>query len=262
MGETLPRLVTEPQNCGGAALVTAPAMTGRPAGGHGGGTVAVAETSAAQADPAGPADPVTVPRGFSPRPWQQHYFWLITALVALAALVVGGSVEHAIDKRHAVRAFYATQLTSTEFRFWDEEGRQIALPVARRSVGPFFNFGDSIGQDLGINPDSTLDVELGTGSVESLTQIVFAVTVSSPYASTTVVLWTVRGPGAAGNDDDQNVGGCLLTSTLDGPGRAHAEIHFGNMFLEPCTPDLWRPSPASAVQPDLTRAGIPTTGRP
>jgi hypothetical protein len=223
--------------------------------------VAVTETSAAQAGAAGPADPVTVPSGPSPRPWQQHYFWPIAVLVALAALVIGGSVEHAVDQRHAVRGFYATQLTSTESRFLDEEGRQIALPVARRSAVAFGNLGDSIGQDLGIDPDSTLDVELGTGSVGPLTQIAFAVTVSSPYASTTVVLWTVRGPGAAGANE-QNVGTCLLASTLDGPGRAHAEIHFGHILLEPCTPDLWRPSPASAVLPDLALAGIPTTGRP
>jgi hypothetical protein len=216
---------------------------------------AMTQTSAAQA---GPAGPVTVPGGPSRRPRQQHYFWFITVLVALAALVIGGSVQHFFDQRNAKRLFYGTQLTSTEYRFLDEETRQLALPVARRSSGALSDLGDSIDQDGGINPDGTLDVELGTGSAGPLTQIAFEVTVSSLYASTTVVVWAVRGPDGV-NELDQ--GACLLSSTLVGPGRATADLHFGAVFVPACTPDLWRASPVSAVKPDLTLAGIPRAGQ-
>jgi hypothetical protein len=101
-------------------------------------------------------------------------------------------------------------------------------------------------------------VTLGTGSTAPLTQIAFEVTVSSPYASTTFVLWTVRGPGPHGNAE-QNVGSCLMSSTLLGPGRANTGLNFDESGLQPCTPDLWRPSPKSAVKPDLALAGIRTT---
>lgn len=70
----------------------------------------------------------------------------------------------------------------------DEENRQIALPIARRSAAAFGSLGDNIGNDLGINGENTLNVEAGTGSTAPLTQVAFEVTVSSPYASTTFVL--------------------------------------------------------------------------
>ena len=50
------------------------------------------------------------------------------------------------------------------------------------------------GSDLGLNGEDTLHVTLGTGSTAPLTQIAFEVTVSSPYASTTFVLWTAAAP--------------------------------------------------------------------
>jgi hypothetical protein len=220
--------------------------------------VAMTETSAAQARPAGPR---TVPGAPRPLSRRHRWFWLTVVLVALAALVVGGSVQHIFDQRRAARALYGTQVLSTASRFLDEESRQIALPHARRSAEAFGTISDHINNDLGINGGGTLDVELGTGSTNPPTQIAFAVTVSSPYASTTFVLWTVRGPGPAGNGSS-NVGSCLLTSTLVGTGRATTGLDFGESGLQPCTPDLWRASPASAVQPDLTLAGIPTNGRP
>lgn len=107
----------------------------------------------------------------------------IAVLVALAALVVGGSVQHAVDQRHAARALYGTQVLSTASRFRDEENRQIALPIARRRAAAFGSLGGNIGNDLGINSENTLNVEAGTGNTAPLTQIAFEVTVSSPYAS-------------------------------------------------------------------------------
>ena len=44
-----------------------------------------------------------------------------------------------------------------------------------------------------------------------------------------------------------------------GPGRANTGLNFDESGLQPCTPDLWRPSPKSAVKPDLALAGIRTT---
>jgi hypothetical protein len=231
-------------------------MTGyRPAATTEGWWQLAARASAAQA---GPPAPAAVPGGAHPAPWQQRWFWLIAVLVALAALVVGGSAQHAVDQRRAARAFYGTQVLSAASRLLDEENRQIALPVARRSAAAFGSLGDSIGNDLGINGENTLGVTLGTGSTAPLTQIAFEVTVSSPYASTTFVLWTVRGPGPQGNAE-QNVGSCLMSSTLLGPGRATTGLNFDESGLQPCTPDLWRPSPRSAVKPDLALAGIRTT---
>lgn len=153
---------------------------------------------------------------------------------------------------------YGTQVLSTASRFLDEENCQIALPIARRSAAAFGSLGDNIGNDLGINGENTLNVEAAAGSTAPLTQIAFEVTVSSPYASTTFVLWTVRGPGPHGNAE-QNVGSCLMSSTLLGPGRANTGLNFDESGLQPCTPDLWRPSPKSAVKPDLALAGIRTT---
>lgn len=137
----------------------------------------------------------------------------------------------------------------------DEERRQIALRVAQRSAGAFGNLADSIGADLGVNGASTLDVSPGTGSVAPFTQIAFAPTVTSPYGSTTFVVWFVRGAGPAGMAD-QNIGVCLLSSTLLGPGRARTYLHLGDSELAPCSAGLWSPSSANPMLPDLSRAGI------
>jgi hypothetical protein len=185
----------------------------------------------------------------------RDWWWLVAIVTALVSLVVGGSVQRAVDHRQAARDLYRVQVLTTASRFIDEERRQIALPVAKRNVGAFLSLADSIGADLGVNGESTLDVSLGTGSVAPFTQIAFAPTVTSPYGSTTFAVWFVRGAGSAGITD-QNVGVCLLSSTLVGPGRATAVLHLGDSeMMAPCSAGLFSPSP-DAMLPDLSRAGI------
>jgi hypothetical protein len=51
----------------------------------------------------------------------------------VASLIVGGTVVHTVDQRHARRTLYNTQLLTTASRFLDEERSQIALPLAQAS---------------------------------------------------------------------------------------------------------------------------------
>jgi hypothetical protein len=108
----------------------------------------------------------------------------------VASLIVGGTVVHAVDQRHAHRLLYDIHVLTTASRFLDEERSQIALPVAQRNAGALADLADSINADLGVNSEGTLQVTTGTGSAATFTQIAFEVTVSSPYASTTFAVWT------------------------------------------------------------------------
>ncbi len=181
--------------------------------------------------------------------------WL-GALLVVVSFFVGGSVQHAFDRRSAERNLYNIQVLTTASRIINEEQRQIALPVAQRSAAGFGDLADSINSDLGVNGAGSLRVSIGTGSADTFTQIAFEVNVSSPYASTTFVVWFVRGPGPGGMNS-QNVGTCLLSTSLEGAGRATAHLSLGASGLEPCTPYLWSAHPQGPLAPHLSWANIP-----
>ena len=189
------------------------------------------------------------------RPRRSWWPWLITGLAVAASLVVGGSVQHAVDQRNASRDLYQTQVLTTVARFAGEEGRQISLPVAQRSAIAFGDLASSITADPGINGAGRLLVSLGSGSAATPAQIAFSATVASPYASTTFVVWDVRvtTPGAMSDDE----GACVLWSTLLGSGRATTFLSLGSSGLQPCSSQWWAASKAAPTQPRLDLAGIP-----
>ena len=217
------------------------------------GAVSPAGTSKRPA--AGPGFPSEVRQRARLRRWR----WL-GALLAVASLIVGGTVVHTVDQRHAQRVLYDTQVLTTASRFLDEERSQIALPVAQRNAGALTDLADSINADPGVNGEGTLQVTTGTGSAATFTQIAFEVTVSSPYASTTFAVWLVRG-GAPGGMNSQNAGACVLSSSLLGSGRATSFLNLGASGLQPCWPQLWSANSSSPRQPHLAWAGIPAIGR-
>jgi hypothetical protein len=183
-------------------------------------------------------------------------WWWLVALLIVASLVIGATVQRAFDQRSAARALYRSQLLTTASRFIAEEQRQIALPVAQRSAPAFGDLADSITADQGVNGASTLQVTLGPGSVAPYTQIAFAVTVTSPYASSTFVVWFVRDAlqGAVSGSD---IGACLLSSSLLGSVRAPTELQFGGgLFMQTCGPALWSGSSKHPTDPNFTLAGI------
>src|SRR5215469_2658477 len=63
--------------------------------------------------------------------------WLLTVLAVCASLILGGSIEHAVDQKNAARGLYQMQVLTTASRLFNEEQRQIALPVAQRSAAAF-----------------------------------------------------------------------------------------------------------------------------
>jgi hypothetical protein len=180
--------------------------------------------------------------------------WLAVVLAVIAALIVGGSVQHAFDDRNAARGLYRTQLVTTFWRIDQEEQRQLALPPAQRSAAVFDDVAQGINQDTGVNGQGTLQVTMGSGSDAPPHQAAFSVTVSSPYGSTTVAVWFVLYPGST---DD---GVCVLSSTLLGPGRATANLDLGgNEFIQACLPSWWR-GPITPAHPNLGMAGIDQSG--
>ena len=182
--------------------------------------------------------------------------WLVTVLAVCASLIIGGSIEHAIDQRNAARSLYQMQVLTTASRFFNEEQRQIALPVAQRSAPAFDDLAESIGADMGVNRPGTLQVSLGPGSAAQPAQIAFSATVASPYASTTLAVWYIRVISHGGIAD--NEGACVLWSTLLGQGRATIPLDLGGgEKLQPCSPRWWSPGPVAATQPRLGLAGIP-----
>jgi hypothetical protein len=191
-------------------------------------------------------------RPVTARPWRPS--WLLAVLVVAASLIVGGGVQHVFDQRNAARALYRMQVLTTESRFLDEEGRQVALPVARRSALAFADLAGWISKDGGVNGSGTLSVRLDAGSDAQPTQIDFAVTVASPYASTTVAVWSILVSRQSGASSD--AGACVLRSTLLGPGRARTDLQLGGgYFVPPCPPRWW--TSRSTMDPHLRVAGIP-----
>jgi hypothetical protein len=181
------------------------------------------------------------------------------ALLVAVSLVVGGvigvGVVHNADQGHAQRVLYDIQVLTTASRVLDEEQAQIALPVAQRNAGSFGDLADSINADLGVNGEGTLRVTAGSGSAGTFTQIAYEVTVSSPYASTTFVVWFVRGAGPSGMDT-RNEGTCLLSSSLLGSGRATSYLNLGASGLEPCWPQLWSKRSTNPIDPHLNWTSI------
>lgn len=187
------------------------------------------------------------------RPRPRAWWWLVTALAVCAALVLGGFVEHVLDQRNAARTLYRMQVTTTVFRFLDEENSQLARPVAQRSAGAFGDLTDAINADLGVNGAGTLQVTLGAGSAAPLHQIAFSATVESPYGSTTFAVWSI----SLDRGTSKNQGACVLWSSLLGPGRATTALDLGGgEQLQPCAPSWWSPGPVNANQPRLGLAGI------
>lgn len=186
----------------------------------------------------------------------RRFWWLVTVLAVCASLILGGSVEHAVDQRNAARSLYQMQVLTTASRFFNEEQRQIALPVAQRSASAFGDLAESVGADMGVNRSGMLLVSLGPGSAAQPAQIAFSATVASPYASTTLAVWYIRMTSHGGIAD--NEGACVLWSTLLGPGRATTPLDLGGgEELQPCSPRWWSPGPGGAMQPRLGEAGIP-----
>jgi hypothetical protein len=179
--------------------------------------------------------------------------WLLVAVAVVVSLIVGGSVQHAFDDRSATRALYRAQVLTAESRFFDAENSQVALPVARRSITAFGSLADSISGDGGVNGDGTLSVSMDTGSVLQPTQIDVSFTVASPYASTTIALWSILVSDQSDTSSDQ--GACVLSSTLLGPGRATTDLQLGGgYYVLPCSPRWW--SSGSIWAPHLGTAGI------
>ena len=205
----------------------------------------------AESGSAGSRDPA-LPVATGPRRW----WWLLAVLVACVSLIVGGSVQHAVDQRNAARDLYGTPVLTTLWRFMHAERGLVALPVAQRSDSAIVDLADAINADQGVNGSGTLNVSVDSGSAAQPAQAAYSVTVASPYASTTVAVWYiyVSGPGGAGD----NEGACVLWSTLLGPGRATSFLNLrGGEGLQPCSPQWWSPGPMDATQPRLSLAGIP-----
>lgn len=200
--------------------------------------------------PPGSASTMTHDPSKRPRLW-----WALTAVVACASLIIGATVQHFFDERAAARNEYKMQVLTTLSRFSDEEGRQAALPVAKRSAIAFGTLADSISQDQGVNGSGSLTVTLGAGSAGPRNQIAFAVTVASPYASTTIATWYISVTGHGGSST--NEGACVLSSTLLSPGRATADLTLGGgEFLQPCSAGWFSSGPVTPRQPSLGLAGI------
>jgi hypothetical protein len=212
---------------------------------------AVSQTGTSERSAAGSGLPPEVRQSAGLRRW-----WWLGALLVVASLIVGGTVVHVVGQRHAQRVLYDIQVLTTASRFLDEERGQIALPVAQRNAGALGDLADSIDADLGVNGEGTLQVTTGSGSTATFTQIAFEVTVSSPYASTTFVVWLVRG-GGPGGMNSQNAGACVLSSSLVGSERATSFLNLGASGLQPCWPQLWSASSKSPMQPHLAWADIP-----
>lgn len=189
------------------------------------------------------------------RPW-----WLVAVLAVFASLILGASVQHFFDQRNAARDQYRMQVLTTLSRFWDEETRQVALPVSQRSATAFGDLANSISGDQGVNGSGSLTVTLGVGSAAPPHQVAFAVTVASRYASTTIATWYVFFNGHGGSAI--NEGACVLSSTLLPPGRATAQLNLGGgTYVGPCSAQLWSPGPVTAMQPRLGLAGIDESPR-
>jgi len=187
--------------------------------------------------------------------WPRPPWWLFTILAAIASLVAGAAVQHAVDQRNAAAALYRIQVGTTISRFLAEENRQLRLPVALRSSSALSDVGDSISQDLGVSDQGNLTVELREGSLRQARQIVFAVNIASPHADTTVVIWDLQVGDDPGDGDNQ--GTCVQYSSLLGSGRAAKDLDLGGgQLLAACPASYWSPGPLDGKQPRFALVGI------
>jgi hypothetical protein len=211
------------------------------------------ETGTASPGPAG-SPPETAAQQ-RPRRW-----WPITIVAVVAALVAGVLAQRTIDHHRAVITTYRVQVESTLARLGSEADRQFARPASQRSLSEIGDLADSIGQDSGlIDPGlngserselEPLNVEFGSGSIVP-GQIAFEVTITSPYAESTIALWDIRVRGTS------NQGVCVLTSSLAGNGRVTEDVQLGgHIFLQPCLSSWWAPGPVDGSQPRLSLANI------
>jgi len=211
--------------------------------------VSGARTSSGSPGPAGSA-----PATGAPRPWRPWGLIVVVAMVVSA--VAGAFAQHAVDQHKAAITLYRNQISTTASRFFTEEERQLALPAAQRSDPYFSDIADSINEDPGVNDSGNLNVSVVAGSTNPAHQIAYAVSVSSPHASSTIVVWDIRLPG------DVNQGTCVLSSSLAGAGPVTKDVELGgNMFLQPCQPSWWAPGPVDGRQPRLGLTPIPKPGR-
>lgn len=182
---------------------------------------------------------------------RQRPTWTLMALAVAAALIAGALAQHARDQKNAARDLYRTQVLTTEVRFFAAENHQVALAGQRRSLLALSDLADSITGDQGVNGSGTLNVSTGAGAALSA-QIVQDVTIASPYASTTLVTYSIKVP--AGTSPDE--GACVLSSTLLGQGRASRDLQLGGGYFVPSCPLRWWSSHSSS-DPHLGQAGIP-----
>jgi hypothetical protein len=178
---------------------------------------------------------------------------VVLALVAAAVAVA--FAQHAVDQHKAAITLYRNQVNTTVSRVFTEEERQLAQPATQRSDRYFSVLADSISKDPGVNGSGNLTVSVVAGSTSPAHQIAYAVSVTSPHGSSTIVVWDIRLPG------DINQGTCLLSSSLLGPGPATRDLELGgNQFLGPCRPGWWAPGPVDGSQPRLGLTPIPKPG--
>jgi hypothetical protein len=205
---------------------------------------------AAPPETAGPRQPDRA--AVDPHAAPGHRWWLLVAVLAVVASgIVGARVQHANDARNAAHDLYRTQLLTTVSLFSNEEGRQIALPVAQRDMTAFENLARSLDADPGPNGQGGLTVTLGSGSAAEPGQIAFSITVASQYASTTFVVWYIHIPGQ--NNIGPNIGACVQWSTLLGPGRATTDLSLGAGYpgIPHCLLSYWSAGPVTLKQPRL-----------
>src|SRR6185437_1630245 len=186
---------------------------------------------------AGDVTPASVPR--------RRPTWMLMVLTVIAVLIAGALAGHAWDQKNAARDLYRGQVLTTETRFYDAENSQINLPAQRRSLTALSDLADSITGDVGVNGSGTLTVTTGTGATMA-TQTVLDVTISSPYATTTLVTYSIQVP----RNTSPNAGACVLSSTLLGQGRATRDLRLGGGYVVPSCPLQWW-STHSASDPHL-----------
>src|SRR6185437_9498679 len=133
--------------------------------------------------------------------------------------------------------------------FYNAENSKIELPAQQRGYIALSDLADSITGDPGVNGGGTLTVTTGTGAAMA-TQTVLDVTISSPYASTTLVTYSIQVP----RNTSPNAGACVLSSTLLGQGRATRDLQLGGGYVVPACPLQWWSS-HSASDPHLGQAG-------
>jgi len=226
--------------------------------------VASTRTSTGSAGPAG-ASPVAG----APRPWRP---WRLIAVLAVVIAAVGGVlVQRSVDHHRAAITAYRVQVNSTLSQLGTEADRQLARPASQRSLSAISDLADSISQDAGLRDPGLsgsgpseldpLNVALGSGSSVPAGQIAFEVTITTPYAESTIVVWDIRVTSQS-QGSVSNQGACVLTSSLLGPGRARTDLDLGgHYFVQPCLDQWWSPGPVDGKQPRLSLANIPETVR-